>query len=155
MWKPRRFLLRRWLCMCLDNSIYTRVRRALNPHPRFQWLCWTRTTPSSHSGGLDTDDLETTLIPILTLLRPKNLSCDNGPNHHITHEKVHQQQRENSHTPNDIDGFAGKCFADSKRGGDQSGVGEDEREPGHREDHSTMSDGRPMRRTGDDEEEYR
>ena len=86
-------------------------------------------------------DLKATLILILAYLRPEDVMQHNRTDHHIADEKVHQQQREDSNATHDINGFAGKCLADGKCGGDECSVGEYEREPSHGEDHAALSDG--------------
>lgn len=98
-------------------------------------------------------DFKSTFIPIFTLLRPQNLMRDNGPSHHVTNEKVHEYQREDRHTSNDVDRLARKRSADGEGGSNQGSVREYKREPGHGKDHSAGADSRPVSGTGNNKEE--
>lgn len=80
---------------------------------------------------------------------------EDSPNHHITDKQVHQQQWEDRHTAYNVDGLARECLSDRKGSSDQGSIGEDKREPGHGEDHSTWTNGRPMGCTCDEKEEDR
>lgn len=98
-------------------------------------------------------DLKSALIPIFTLLRPQNLMRDNGPDHHVTNKKVHEYQREDCYTSNDIDRLARKGLADGERRSNEGSVREHKREPGHRKYHSAGADSRPMSGAGNNKEE--
>lgn len=76
-------------------------------------------------------DLKATLILILAYLRPEDVMQHNRADHHITDEKVHQDQYDGHHAADYLNGLAGKGFSDGKGGSDQGGVREDEREPSH------------------------
>lgn len=98
-------------------------------------------------------DLKSTLIPIFTFLRPQNLMRGNGPDHHVTNKKVHEYQREDCHTSNDIDRPARKGLADGERRSSQGSVRKHKREPSHRKYHSAVADSRPVSGAGNNKEE--
>lgn len=98
-------------------------------------------------------DFKSTLISIFTLLRPQDLMRDDSPDHHVAYKEVHEYQWENSHTSNDVDRLAREGLANRERGSNQGSIGEHKREPGHRKDHSTGADSRPVSRAGNNKKE--
>lgn len=101
----------------------------------------------------DAINLKPALILILALLRPQDLSQDYGADHHAQHKQIHQDQGNDHGAADDRDGLAGEGMADGEGRGDESRVGEDEGEPGHGEDHSTVADSGPVGEGGYEEEE--
>lgn len=105
--------------------------------------------------SLDLINLKSTLIFVLALLRPQNLSRDNSSDHHRKDEQIHHNQRDNHGGTDDLDRFTVEGSTDGERGRDQGRVGEDERVPRHGEDHSAVSDGGIVGEDGDEEEKQR
>lgn len=81
------------------------------------------------------------------------MSLLDGSYHHVENEEIHQKQEDGHDQTKNVDGWAGEGFPNRKRGRDQCRVREHEREPGHRENHSTGPDRREMGESGDEKPE--
>lgn len=100
-------------------------------------------------------DLESSLVLVLSLLRPQYLASPDRPYHREEYEEVGDEEQDGKGIANYLDALAVKRLSYGKRGRCQCGVGEHKGEPGHRKSHPSTTSWCPVRKDCYKEEENR